>query len=75
MVPGLKQLPYDQRLEALNLWALEERRVRADLIEVYKIIDGLSQSVCRAVSFFLRAGHQYSNQRTITKIEEEELPH
>jgi len=42
MVPGLKQLPYDQRLEALNLWTLEERRVRADLIEVYKIINGLS---------------------------------
>ena len=41
-VPGLKQLPYDQRLEALNLWTLEERRVRADLIKVYKIINGLS---------------------------------
>jgi len=24
MLPGLKQLPYDQRLEALNLWTLEE---------------------------------------------------
>ena len=35
-------LAYDQRLEALNLWTLEERRVRADLIEVYKIINGLS---------------------------------
>jgi len=23
-----------------NLWSLEERRVRADLIEVYKIVDG-----------------------------------
>ena len=54
-----KQLPYDQRW-ALNLWTLEERRVRADLIEVYKIINGLP-TVCRAVSFFLRAGHQYSN--------------
>jgi len=42
MVPGLKQLPYDQRLEALNLWMLEEQRVTADLIEVYKIINGLS---------------------------------
>jgi len=42
MVPGLKQLPYDQRLEALNLWTLEEQRVRVDLIEVYKITNGLS---------------------------------
>jgi len=42
MVAGLKQLPYDQRLEVLSLWTLEEQRVRADLIEVYKIINGLS---------------------------------
>ena len=27
---------------ALNLWSLEERRVRADLLEVYKIVHGLS---------------------------------
>ena len=38
MVPELKQLPYDQRLEKLNLWTLEERRFRADLIEVYKLV-------------------------------------
>ena len=31
-----------RRLEHLKLWALEERRVRAYLIEVYKIIHGIS---------------------------------
>ena len=42
MVPELKELPYPDRLKKLGLWSLEERRVRADLIEVYKGIHGLS---------------------------------
>ena len=36
MVPKLKQLSYEQRLEYLGLWTLEEKRNRADLLEVYK---------------------------------------
>ena len=44
MVPRLKNLPYEKRLIALRLWSLEleERRVRADLIEVYKMLNGNS---------------------------------
>ena len=42
MFPELRKLPYLQRLEYLKLWTLEERRARADLIEVYKIIHGIS---------------------------------
>jgi len=30
------------RLAKTKLWTLEDRRIRADLIEVYKIIHGLS---------------------------------
>ena len=37
MIPGLCNLPYSERLEKLNLWTVEERRNRADLIELYKI--------------------------------------
>ena len=37
MIPEVKDLPYMERLHRLNLWTLEERRIRADLIEVYKI--------------------------------------
>ena len=43
MVPELKELHYPERLKKLSLWSLEERRVRADLIEVYKGIHGLSR--------------------------------
>ena len=42
MIPGLKDVPYNERLQILGLWSLEERRIRSDLIEVYKMIHKLS---------------------------------
>jgi len=38
MIPELKDIEYECRLRKLGLWTLEERRNRADLIEVFKII-------------------------------------
>ena len=38
MVPSLSHLPYDDRLQRLQLTTLEDRRLRGDLIEVYKIL-------------------------------------
>ncbi len=43
MIPKLKELPYEERLVQLGLWSLEERRNRADLIEVFKMQRGLTQ--------------------------------
>ena len=37
MVPGMKVLPYNERLRQLGLWTIEERRNRADLIEMFKM--------------------------------------
>jgi len=42
IILGLKQLPYHKRLEALELWSLEERRNRTDLLEVFRIYKGWS---------------------------------
>ena len=42
IIPGMKKLLYTERLRRLGLWSLETRRYRADLIEVYKMIHGLS---------------------------------
>lgn len=42
MVTGIKKLEYADRLKALGIWSQEERRSRADLIEVFKIIKGFS---------------------------------
>jgi len=38
----LQKLDYSERLNHLGLWTLEERRNRADLIEVFKLCKGLT---------------------------------
>ena len=40
MIKGTKGKSYEKRLQKLNLWSLEERRNRQDLIEVFKICKG-----------------------------------
>ena len=41
-IPGLQNLSYSQRLVLLGLDSLELRRLRTDLIEVFKIVHGLN---------------------------------
>jgi len=38
MILSIKEFPYEVGLKKLGLWSLEDRRIRADLIEVFKII-------------------------------------
>ena len=40
LIPELRELSYEERLERLGLTTLEERRIRGDLIETYKIVTG-----------------------------------
>ena len=40
LVPELRELTYEERLKKLKLTTLEERRVRGDMIETYKIVTG-----------------------------------
>ena len=40
LVFRLKKLPYETRLEMLDLYPLEQRRLRGDLIETFKIMTG-----------------------------------
>ena len=40
MIPGIRNKSYEERLEVLNLFSLEKRRLRGDLIETYKIFLG-----------------------------------
>ena len=40
MIPRLRNSPYEQRLQELKLFSLSKRRMRGDLIEVFKIFKG-----------------------------------
>jgi len=42
MIPELTALSYPERLNRLNLWTLDERHARAELIEAHKMVHGLS---------------------------------
>jgi len=43
LIMGMKGKSYEERLQKLNFWSLEERRNRQDLIEVFKICKGFSR--------------------------------
>ncbi len=40
LIPGLRDLSYEERLKAYGLTTLETRRLRGDQIEVFKILKG-----------------------------------
>jgi len=44
MIPSVKKLTYHERLHRLQLTTVESRRVRGDLIEVFKIINGFEDA-------------------------------
>ena len=43
MIHNIRNLPYEERLKSLGLHSLERRRVRGDMIEVYKWVSGINK--------------------------------
>ena len=43
VIKNMEEKTYEERLHCLRLWSLEERSNRQDLIEVFKICNGLSR--------------------------------
>ena len=43
MVWGCEKIAYEDRLAKLGLWTLQERRNRADMVEVFRMYHGLSR--------------------------------
>lgn len=54
LIDSLRKIPYEQRLQELHLTTLETRRLRGDLIEVFKILKGFDK-VSKS-KFFLMSG-------------------
>ena len=55
MVDGLKQKDYPQRLKALHLTTLETRRIRGDLIQLFKMFNGFDST--NLDSYIIRCGN------------------
>ena len=53
MVPGMKDLSYEERLVKLGLTKLVERRFRGDMIETYKLLTN-KEGISRNIFFELR---------------------
>lgn len=63
LIPGIKDEPYEERLRILNLFSLQKRRMRGDLIEVFKYLKGINKaqyaSLLRPSSVSRTRGHKW----------------
>ncbi|PLS49478.1 hypothetical protein CYV29_15670, partial [Carnobacterium maltaromaticum] len=63
MLPGMEGASYEERLSRLGLFSLERRRLRGDLIEVYKIMRGIdrvdSKRLFPRVGVSITRGHEF----------------
>ena len=66
LVPELEELDYEERCERLGLTTLERRRLRGDLIETYKILNGYEDLDYRLFFEYSEANTR-SNTRKLKK--------
>ena len=68
-VPELKHLSYPERLKKLNLPTLSFRRVRGDMIEMFKITNGIyDEKVTNFIPFWTETTQRSSNRTNSLKI-------
>ncbi len=68
MIQGIRNLSYEDRLKHLNLHSLERRRVRGDLIEVYKWMRGFNTGDIDKVLMVSEPGRTRSNWFKLEKF-------
>ena len=74
MIPGLKSLSYEDRFRKLNLPTLAYRRLRGDMIEVFKIMTGIyDQSLGSPLLFPLTdvrtRGHRFKLAKSRSRLD------
>ena len=67
IVPALKDLPYSERLQLLNIPTLSYRRLRGDLIQVYKIMHSVNN--VQKETFFEMANEDINTRGNSLKIQ------
>ena len=74
LVPSLRVLNYEQRLQVLNITSLETRRIRGDLIQTFKIINGFDNITWNTPNVFnprldvhYTRGHCFKLTREVVK--------
>ena len=67
LVWKLKNLPYEERLKKLDLYPLEQRRLRGDLIETYKILTGKENLDCEKFFEVAKSSNLRGNSRKLYK--------
>jgi len=68
MINNMEGKPYEEKLYCLKLWTLDERRNRQDLIEVFKMCNGLSR--LKLNEFFTLADNTRKIRRHSRKLVE-----
>ena len=69
LVGKLKSCTYDERLRALGLTTLKERRRRGDMIEVYKLLTG-KENVAYDQFFSIEQSKQHLRGHTMRLVKE-----
>ena len=67
MLPSMKELSYERRLRLLKLPSLRFRRMRGDMIEVFKILKGLYDNT--VTSDLLELSHNTQTRGNLLKLE------
>ncbi|KAF7248610.1 Flagellar biosynthesis protein FlhA [Varanus komodoensis] len=62
MIQGLETLPYEERLRELGMFSLEKRRLRGDMISLYKYLKGCHKEEGQDLFFLMPECRTRNNQ-------------